>query len=80
MQPVPPIHTGGWSAQPKTWLHVNFAGPIRSKMLVVVVVTLTKWLEVWVMVSIMDEAAVGQFRQMFATFDLLEISLIQDTF
>lgn len=49
-------------------------------MLVVVVVTLTKWLEVWVMVSIMDEAAVEQFRQMFATFDLLEISLIQDTF
>ena len=49
VQPSPlaaPLHPWQWPVRPWAWIHVDFAGPVQGKMLLVVVDVHSKWIEV----------------------------------
>lgn len=49
-------------------MHVEFAGPVEGKMLLIVVDTHSKWLEVAVMHSTTTEKTVIKLGEMFSHF------------
>ncbi|XP_040062267.1 uncharacterized protein K02A2.6-like [Ixodes scapularis] len=71
--PMPPASTPvNWPETGENWarLHIDFAGPIENKMLLVVVDSHTKWIEVCVMRSATTEATIRELREMFSRFGL----------
>ena len=49
--PLAPLHPWLWPIQPWHRIHLDFAGPVRGKMLLVVFDAHSKWPEVFPMVS-----------------------------
>ena len=44
VRPTPPLHPWQWPVRPWTRLHIDFAGPVQGKMLLVVVDSHSKWI------------------------------------
>ena len=66
MNPPPvPMQSWEWPTQPWSRLHIDYAGSFQGKMLLVVIDTPSKWIEV----SIVNTAttAITILRSMFAT-------------
>lgn len=51
-------------------IHLDFAGPIRGRYLLILVDSFTKWIEVFVMTRITTEATIKCLRSTFARFGL----------
>ena len=68
--PLAPLHPWLWPTQPWHRIHLDFAGPVRGKMLLVVVDAHSKWPEVFPMVSTTAPATIRVLRSLFATYGL----------
>ena len=58
-------------------LHIDFAGPVDGKMLLVIVDSHSKWIEVFLMTNATSSATITYFRQVFAQFGVPE-SIVSD--
>ena len=66
-----PLHPWLWPSKPLEQIHVDFAGPIRNTMLLVVVVDAhSKWPEVIPMTSTTSQAIIRALRGLFASHEL----------
>ena len=65
-----PLHQWDISAKPWQRLHIDFAGPYRGKMWMLVMDAYSKWPEVRMMESTTAETAIKQLQQIFATHGL----------
>ena len=43
--PVAPLHPWSWPARPWARLHLDFAGPVKGKMFLILIDTHSKWIE-----------------------------------
>ena len=70
-----PVHP--WEPPTRPWIriHMDFAGPLRGKMFLVVIDAYSKWPEVAVMNESTSSATVSKLRQMFATHGLPKVSV-----
>ena len=65
-----PLHPWEWPGLPWSRIHIDYAGPYKREMFLVVVDAYSKWLEVHRMRSIMSTATIEKLREMFATHGL----------
>ena len=72
-----PLHQWDIPAKPWQRLHVDFAGPYRKKMWMLVVDAYSKWPEVVMMESTTAEATTKQLQQIFSTHGL-PLQIISD--
>ena len=70
--PNAPLHPWAWPEHPWQRLHADFAGPVASKMLWVVVDAHSKWPEVVIMPSTTSSRMIIALRDMFARWGLPE--------
>jgi transposase InsO family protein len=68
-----------WPAPAGPWqrVHVDFAGPVNGRMLLVVVDAFSKWLDVHITATTTASAAIEKLRQSFCTHGLPE-TLVSD--
>ena len=67
---VAPLHPWLWPAKPWQRIHVDFAGPVEKRMLMVVVDAHSKWPEVVEMTSTTSELTIQALRGLFAVHGL----------
>ena len=70
---VAPLHPWLWPTQPWQHIHIDYAGPIDGKMMLIVVDAHSKWPEVIEMsstTSTTSQATIRALRSRFATFGL----------
>ena len=77
VSPPAPLHPWQWPSHPRSRLHLDFAGSVAGKMLLVVIDAYSKWIEVIPMVSITASATLQQLRKLFAQFGLPQ-TLVSD--
>ena len=65
-----PLHPWEWPGLPWSRIHIDYAGPYKGEMLLVVMDAYSKWLEVHRMNSITSTATIEKLREMFATHGL----------
>ena len=65
-----PLHPWEWPGLPWSRMHIDYAGPYKGEMFLVVVDAYSKWLEVHRMRSITSTATIEKLREMFATHGL----------
>ena len=75
--PPAPLHPWSWPTCPWTRLHMDFAGPKEGRMFLVIIDTLSKWLEVIPMKTATALTTVQQLRTVFARFGVPE-SVVTD--
>ena len=62
-----PLNQWDFPAKPWQRLHIDFVGPYRNKMLVLLIDAYSKWPEVRVMESTMTETVIKHLQKIFAT-------------
>ena len=67
-----PMHPWEWPDRPWARLHVDYAGPIQGKMILVVIDTHSKWLEAQVVAAATSQSTIEKLRMLFATHGLPE--------
>ena len=67
---VAPLHPWLWPTHPWQRIHVDFAGPIDGRMMLVIVDAHSKWPEVIPMYSTTSQMTIRVLRRLFATFGL----------
>ena len=72
-----PIQPWEWPERPWSRLHVDYAGPLRGHMFLVVVDAHSKWMEVRPVKSATSTATISQLRAIFATHGIPEL-LVSD--
>ena len=70
--PVAPLHPWQWPIRPWARIHLDFAGPVQGKMLLVAVDAHSKWIEVQTMSTTTAAATIEQLRVMFARWGIPE--------
>ena len=68
--PAVPMQPWEWPAQPWSRIHIDYAGPIQGKMLLVAVDAHSKWIEGSVVNSATSAITIQKLRSMFATHGL----------
>ena len=64
-----PLHPWAWPTLPWERIHVDFAGPLQGKMLLVVIDAHLKWPEVVVLTSTTATKTIEALRELFARFE-----------
>lgn len=72
-----PVHPWEFTKNPWSRLHIDFAGPFRGKVFLLVVDSHSKWLEVSLMDSMSTAAVLKELRAMFARYGIPEV-LVSD--
>ena len=72
-----PLHPWVWPDAPWTRIHVDYAGPFRGKMFLVVVDAHSKWPEVSMMTSSTSQQTIDALRSLFSRYGLPE-QLVSD--
>jgi transposase InsO family protein len=76
--PAPyPLQPWAWPDRPWSRLHIDYAGPVQGRMLLVLVDAHSKWMDVHVMPNSTTSATIQRLRQNFATHGLPDI-LVSD--
>lgn len=70
LPPTAPIHHWTYPCKPWSRIHLDYAGPVDGKMLLVTADAYSKWIDVQVMTNCTAEATVNRLRVLFATFGL----------
>jgi len=70
--PVAPLHPWKWPTQPWARLHVDFAGPLEGKYILVTVDAHSKWIEASCISSTSSSAVMDVLRPLFARFGVPE--------
>ena len=65
-----PLHPWLWPTKPWERVHIDYAGPIDGKMMLVVVDAHSKWPEVIIMSSTTSQATIQALRNLFASYGL----------
>ena len=65
-----PLHSWAWPSAPWERIHIDYAGPIFGKMLLIIVDAHTKWIEVCVMSSTTSSKTILALRDVFARYGL----------
>ena len=65
-----PLHRWEYPSLPWQRLHIDFAGPVEGKMLMVVIDAHSKWPEIFVMEITTAEETVSTLRSLFARMEL----------
>ena len=65
-----PLHPWLWPSKPWQHIHVDYAGPIDGKMMLVVINSHSKWPEVILMSSSTTQATIERLRRLFAVYGL----------
>ena len=65
-----PLHPWEWPGLPWSRLHIDYAGPYKGEMFLVVVDAYSKWLDVHCMKSTTSTATIEKLREIFATHGL----------
>lgn len=75
----PKVTEAKWPCPSQVWhrVHVDFAGPVESKMLMLIVDATSKWPEVMVMSATNATETVEVLRALFARFGL-PVELVRD--
>ena len=68
--PAAPVHPWDWPNQPWYRLHIDFAGPFKNSMFLIVVDSHSKWPEVFQMNSTTASATISILRMLFARFGI----------
>lgn len=63
-----PLHPWSWPTSPWKRVHIDFAGPFRQHMFLVVVDAHSKWPEVCIMKNTTSTATIDRLREMFSRF------------
>ncbi|XP_060538726.1 uncharacterized protein K02A2.6-like, partial [Pantherophis guttatus] len=80
VRPAPPqSDVAKWETPSNPWsrIHIDFAGPMQGRHLLIVVDAFSKWLEVVPMASTTTEATIRALRRLFATHGLPDV-LVSD--
>ncbi|XP_060550102.1 uncharacterized protein K02A2.6-like, partial [Pantherophis guttatus] len=80
VRPAPPqSEVAKWETPSNPWsrIHIDFAGPMQGRHLLIVVDAFSKWLEVVPMASTTTEATIRALRRLFATHGLPDM-LVSD--
>ena len=72
-----PMHLWEWPDRPWACVHIDYAGPIQGRMILVMVDAHSKWLEALLVSSATSQSTIEKVRVVFATHGLLEV-LISD--
>ena len=70
MPAVAPLHPWEWPERPWSRLHVDYAGPIKGKMFLVIVDAYSKWLEVHATSTATSQVTMDKLRSTFAVHGL----------
>ncbi|KAL5509164.1 hypothetical protein EMCRGX_G004476 [Ephydatia muelleri] len=70
--PVAPLHPLIWPTQPWKRVHIDFAGPFKSHMFLVVIDAHSKWPEVKMMQSTTSQRTIEVLRELFSSYGLPE--------
>ena len=65
-----PIHPWEFPEGPWRWVHIDFAGPVEGKQLLIVVDAFLKWPEVAVMEDVSTEKLLDELRAIFARWGI----------
>ena len=68
-----PLHPLEFPDGPWEWIHVDYAGPFKGEMLLVVVNAFSKWFEVAIMTWTTSKATIRRLREIFAQHGLLDM-------
>ena len=71
------MHPWEWPDRPLTCIHVDYAGPVKSKIILVMVDPLSKWINAYVVNSATSQATIGKLQLVFSTHGILEV-LVSD--
>ena len=71
--PVAPLHPWEWPQCPWARIHIDYAGPVEGKILLVVVDAHSKWLDVAVVTSATSSITIEKLRGMFATHGIPDV-------
>ena len=71
--PPAPMNPWPWPDKPWSRIHVDFAGPVLGKMLMIVVDAHSKWIEAVPMDTSTSQATISRLRTLFATHGLPEM-------
>ena len=77
LQAGTPMHPWEWHDRPWARLHIDYAGRIQGKMILVIVDAHSKWLEAQVVATATSQGTIEKLRILFATHGLLE-TIISD--
>ena len=72
-----PLHQWDWPKQPWARVHIDYAGPFRGRMFLIVVDAHSKWMEVVVVPSANSVNTIQKLRAIFATHGIPEV-LVSD--
>ena len=67
-----PLHPWEWPGQPWARVHIDYAGPLKGHMYLVVIDAHSKWMDVHLMCSTTSAATIAKLREIFATHGLPE--------
>lgn len=71
--PKAPVHFWVKPDQPWSRLHIDFAGPVKGEVFLIVVDAYSNWAEVEIMPSMKSSAVVTSLRKMFATHGVPDV-------
>ena len=75
--PEAPLHSWSWPTRPWARLHLDYAGPVEGKMVLVMIDAHSKWIEAIHTSTATSEAVIEVCRERFAQFGLPE-TLVTD--
>ena len=67
-----PLHPWLWPDQPWQRIHIDYAGPFRGKMFLLLIDAHSKWPEIFEMGSSTSESTIAMLRRVFAAYGLPE--------
>jgi hypothetical protein len=70
-EPKVPLHTWSAPTKSKQRVHMDF-GKLEGQMLLILVDSFSKWLEVWLMLSTTSERVIEKLRRVISVFGLPE--------
>ena len=73
MPPKRPIQTWEWPEKPWTRIHLDHAGPIQGKTVLIIVDAHSKWIDAHIVPSTSSAATISKLRSTFATHGLPEV-------
>ena len=77
LPPKAPIHPWEWPEKPWTGLHIDHAGPVLGKTLIIIVDAYSKWIEAHIVPSTSSTAAIDKLHSTFATHGL-SLTIVSD--
>ena len=70
--PVAPLHPWAWPTCPWARLHLDYAGPVQGKMILVLIDAHSKWIEAVCTPSATSSVVIEELRTLFAQFGIPE--------